>query len=354
MSEKELIKGNEAIARAAVAAGCRFYFGYPITPQNEIGQYMSGRMPKVGGVFIQAESEIAAINMVLGASSAGKRAMTSSSSPGIALKSEGLSYMAGCDLPAVVVNVQRAGPGLGGIQPSQSDYYHATRSAGHGDFRMIVLAPSRVQEMYDLTYEAFGLADKYRMTAMILADGALGQMMEPAEVRDGESAELPDKPWAVAGTKKKRKQNVINSLCLDPDELNAQNVKRFEKYRTIEQNETRCETYLTEDAEIVIAAYGVAARVARNAADELRDSGIKAGLIRPITLWPFAEKDFFRLTKTAKAFLTVEMSMGQMIDDVRLSTRCARPVSLFSKTGGLIPNAAEIAEAAKKAFSIVM
>ena len=286
MAEKVLMKGNEALAEAAIMAGCKHYFGYPITPQTEIAAYMAKKMPKIGGCFLQAESEVAAINMVYGVAGTGKRVMTSSSSPGISLKAEGLSYMAGSDLPCLVVNVQRGGPGLGGIQPSQADYFQATKGCGHGDYRMIVLAPSSVQEMASLTVKGFDLADKYRMTSMILADGTLGQMMEPVSLEDALVNEY-DKSWAVTGTEMKRKKNLINSLSLDPEELERLNFARFEKYKTIEENEVMYEEYMMDDAEICICAFGITARIAKNAIAMAREKGIKAGLIRPITLWPF-------------------------------------------------------------------
>ena len=269
MAEKVLMKGNEALAEAAIMAGCRHYFGYPITPQTEVAAYMAKRMPKIGGTFLQAESEIAAINMVIGAAATGKRAMTSSSSPGIALKSEGLSYLAGCDLPALIVNVQRGGPGLGGIQPSQSDYFHATRGAGHGDFHMIVLAPSSVQEMASFVFKGFNLAEKYRMTTMILADGTMGQMMEPVSLEMGE-VESYDKSWCACGGSGERPRNIVNSLFLKAEELEYFNIKRYEKYAEIEKNEAMYEEYMMDDAEICIAAFGIAARVSKNAIDEAR------------------------------------------------------------------------------------
>ena len=336
MPEKVLMKGNEAISEGAMAAGCLYFFGYPITPQNEVSAYLAKELPKRGGVFLQAESEIAAINMVIGASAAGARAMTSSSSPGVALKSEGLSYLSGCDLPAVVINVQRAGPGLGGIQPGQADYYHATRGAGHGDFKMIVLAPSSVQEMYDFGYEAFGLADKYRITAMVLSDGALGQMMEPAELTEKNEKTGYKKDWALTSTGMKRGKNIINSLNLQPDELEAENIKRYERYAGIEKNEARHESYLADDADIIVAAYGVTARVAKNAVDAARAEGIKAGLIRPVTLWPFPADAFKKGAERAKAFITAEMSMGQMHSDVELAIRCSRPNYKCGRTGGVV------------------
>ena len=349
MEKKVLMKGNEAIAEAAIRAGCRHYFGYPITPQTEIAAYMAKRMPKIGGTFLQAESEIAAINMVYGVSSAGLRVMTSSSSPGVSLKSEGLSYLAGADLPALVVNVQRGGPGLGGIQPSQSDYFQATRGAGHGDFRMIVLAPASVQEMAELTVSAFDLADKYRMTAMLLADGTMGQMMEPVALDDLKINPMPEKPWATTGTKMERKRNIINSLSLVPEELEQFNFARYEKYAEIARTEARAEEYRMEDAEICVAAFGIASRVSRNAVDAAREMGIKAGLIRPITLWPFPKETFKKSLSTVKRYISVELNMGQMIEDVRLATECRRPVTLCNRAGGMIPTPEQVLEAIKKA-----
>ncbi len=344
MSEKILMKGNEAIAEAAIVAGCRHYFGYPITPQTEVAAYMAKKMPKIGGTFLQAESEIAAINMVYGVASAGKRVMTSSSSPGISLKGEGLSYLAGADLPALVVNVQRGGPGLGGIQPSQSDYFQATKSAGHGDFRMIVLAPSSVQEMAELTVKGFELADTYRMTAMILADGTMGQMMEPVSL-DFDVKPAPKKEWATTGTKMERPHNIVNSLFLKPEELEKYNFLRYERYRIIEEKETMYEEYLMDDAEICIAAFGIAARVAKNAIDEARKQGIKAGLIRPITLWPFPKAPFAKAAEHVKSIISVELSMGQMIEDVRLATECKVPVTLCNRVGGMIPSPEQVLKA---------
>ncbi len=348
MAEKVLMKGNEAIAEPAIQAGCRHYFGYPITPQTEIAAYMAKKMPKIGGCFLQAESELAAINMVYGASSAGKRVMTSSSSPGISLKSEGLSYMAGSDLPAVVVNAQRGGPGLGGIQPSQSDYFQATRGGGHGDYHMIVLAPASVQEMAELTIKAFDLADKYRMTAMILADGTIGQMMEPVSF-DFDLQAPPEKPWAATGTGMKRKHNIINSLCLVPELLEEQNFKRYEKYAYIQENEAAAEEFMTEDADIIVVAFGIAARVSKNAVLEARKKGIKAGMIRPITLWPFPAKVIEKAAEHAKQMISVELSMGQMIEDVKLACKCRVPVTLCNRVGGMIPMPDQVLEAIEKA-----
>ena len=347
MAERILMKGNEAIAEAAIRAGCRHYFGYPITPQTEIAAYMAKKMPKIGGVFLQAESEIASINMVYGAAAAGMRVMTSSSSPGISLKAEGLSYIAGSDVPALVVNVQRGGPGLGGIQPSQSDYFQATKGGGHGDYRMIVLAPASVQEMASLTIKGFELADKYLMTSMILADGTIGQMMEPITFEDAE-IKTYEKPWALTGTEKKRKHNVVNSLYLKPDELEKKNFERYEKYAEIEKNEAMWEEYMMEDAEVCVVAFGIASRIAKNAVVAARAEGIKVGLIRPITLWPFPNAAFAKADKV-KAFVSVELSMGQMIEDVRLATECKKPVSLCNRCGGMIPSPDEVLEAIKNA-----
>ncbi len=348
MTDKVLMKGNEAIAEAALIAGCRHYFGYPITPQTEIAAYMAKRMPKIGGVFLQAESEVAAINMVYGVASTGKRVMTSSSSPGISLKGEGISYMAGADLPALVINVQRGGPGLGGIQPSQSDYFQATKGGAHGDFHMIVLAPSSVQEMADLTVKGFELADKYRMTSMILADGTMGQMMEPVSL-DYDVAPSPEKPWATVGTNMEREHNIVNSLFLAPEELEKTNFERYDRYKYIEENEAMYEEYMMDDAEICIAAFGIAARVSKNAITEARKEGIKVGMIRPITVWPFPKKPFEKAAETVKQFISVELSMGQMIEDVKLATGCKAPVTLCNRTGGMIPSPEQVLEAIREA-----
>ncbi|MGN0665253.1 MAG: 3-methyl-2-oxobutanoate dehydrogenase subunit VorB [Huintestinicola sp.] len=345
-SERCLMKGNEALAEAAVRAGCKCYFGYPITPQTEIAAYMSKRMPKAGGVFLQAESEIAAINMVYGAASAGVRAMTSSSSPGVSLKSEGISYIAGSDLPCVIINVQRGGPGLGGIQPAQSDYYMATKAGGHGDFFMLVYAPSSVQEMADYVVKAFDSADKWRMPAMILSDGLLGQMMEPVTFPEITSSE-PEKPWACTGHGNSREHNIINSLYLDPEKLENSNIERFKRYELVKKELPEYETYLAEDADIIVTGYGASARIAKSAVNAARAEGIKAGLIRPITLWPFPEAPYAEAAKHAKVFLDVEMSMGQMVDDIRLAVSCTRPVRFFGRTGGIIPKPSEVLEQIK-------
>ena len=348
MSEKVLMKGNEAIAEAAIRAGCLHYFGYPITPQTELAAYMAKRMPKIGGVFLQAESEIAAINMVYGVSSAGKRVMTSSSSPGVSLKQEGISYIAGADLPALIVNVQRGGPGLGGIQPSQSDYFQATKGGGHGDYHLIVLTPASVQEMADLTGLAFELADKYRMPAMLLADGTMGQMMEPVELPETEPVMI-DKPWAVTGTKMERKHNIVNSLYLVPEQLEQKNIERFERYKVIEENEARYESFMMDDAEICVVAFGIAARVSRNAVVQARKEGIKVGMIRPITIWPFPKAPLAQAADKVNSFISVELSMGQMIEDIKLATECRKPVELCYRVGGMIPSPEQVYESIKKA-----
>ena len=341
MGEKVLMKGNEAIAEAAIKAGCVHYFGYPITPQTEVAAYMSRRLPKVGGVFLQAESEIAAINMVLGVSATGKRVMTSSSSPGISLKSEGISYLAGSDLPALIVNVERGGPGLGGIQPSQSDYFQAVKGGSHGDFHLLVLAPASVQEMADLTIKAFDLADKYLMPTMLLADGTLGQMMEPVEFPETEPKKY-EKPWALTGTKMKREHNISTSLFLNPEELESENFKRYEKYKVVEENEPMWEEFMMEDAEYCVVAFGIASRVSKNAVIEARKKGIKVGMIRPITLWPFPKKPLLEAADRVKHFISVELSMGQMIEDVELAIRCKKPVSLCNRAGGMIPEPEQV------------
>ncbi len=334
------MKGNEALAEAAIRSGCRFYFGYPITPQTELAEYMARNLPKVGGTFLQAESEIAAINMVYGTSAAGKRVMTSSSSPGISLKQEGISYLAGSNLPAVIVNVQRSGPGLGGIQPSQSDYFQACKGGGHGDYHMIVLAPSTVQEMADLTVLAFDLADQYRVQTMILADGTVGQMMEPVELPEPVVKEF-DKPWALTG-KGKGKSRVITSLSLSPEELEEWNINNFKKYALIQSREQRAEEFLMDDAEVCVVAFGISARISRNAVLEARAKGIKAGLIRPISLYPFPVEVLKKAASHVKRFISVELSMGQMIEDVKLAIECSRPVSLCNRAGGVIVSPEEV------------
>lgn len=342
MSEKVLMKGNEAIAESAIRAGCRHYYGYPITPQTEIAAYMAKRMPKIGGTFLQAESEIAAINMVYGTASTGRRVMTSSSSPGISLKTEGISYLAGSDLPALIVNVQRGGPGLGGIQPSQADYFLATRGPGHGDFHVIVLAPASVQEMADLTRKAFELAEKYRMPAMLLADGTMGQMMESVVLPEP-CEDSPTAPsWATTGTEMKRPHNVITSLYLKPTDLERTNLERFKRYERLVAEEPMWESYLMDDADICIVSTGITARVSKNAIVEARKRGIRVGMIRPITLYPFPSVPLAKAAEKVKNFLCVELNMGQMIEDVRLAIGCSRPVSLCNRVGGMIPSTDEV------------
>jgi 2-oxoglutarate ferredoxin oxidoreductase subunit alpha len=336
------MKGNEAIAEAAIQAGCRFFFGYPITPQNQIPEYMSQRLPKEGGCYLQAESEVAAINMVYGAAGAGARVMTSSSSPGISLKQEGISYIVGAELPCVIVNMVRGGPGLGSIQPAQSDYFQSTRGGGHGDYRMVVLAPASVQEAVELTQLAFDIADRYRNPVLVMGDGLIGQMMEPVQMPDYVPAkDLPEKTWA-AGAMHKSGRAIINSLYIDPAVLEKHNLKLQKKYDLMTQNEVRVQTELVEDADYILVAYGTTARVARSAMRKLRASGMKVGLIRPITLWPFPDKAIAEAAKHAKAFLTVEMSMGQMVEDVRLAANGAKPVHFFGRTGGMVPSVREV------------
>lgn len=351
MSELTLMKGNEALAEAAIRAGCKCFFGYPITPQTEISAYLSKRMPKIGGVFLQAESEVSAINMIYGCAGSGIRCMTSSSSPGISLKTEGISYIAGADLPCVIINVQRGGPGLGGIQPSQADYWQVTRALGHGDFHVLVFAPSTVQEMADMVTKAFDLADKYRVPAVILADGLLGQMMEPVSFNEDAEIKLSDasqKPWAANGHGGKRTHNIINSLYLQANELEEKVRERFKRYEVIKAEETLAETTDCDDAEIVVCAYGSTARLAKTAVEAARKEGIKAGVFRPITLWPYPEKELREATKNAKKILVVEMSMGQMVDDVKLAVECKLPVEFVGRTGGVIPNPTEILEKIKE------
>ena len=341
------MKGHEAIAQAAIFAGCRFFFGYPITPQNEIPEYLSRELPKVGGVFVQAESEIAAINMVYGAAGCGARVMTSSSSPGIALKQEGITYIAAAELPCVIVNIMRSGPGLGGIQPSQADYFMATRGGGNGDYRTPVYAPATVQEAYDMTMEAFNVADFYRTPVMILADGMIGQMMEPVSFSQPKHRDLQEKSWATTGTKNQRPPNIINSLYLDPALLEGLCLKLDGKYKEMERIETDCEMLLTEDAELVFVAYGTTSRIVKNTLDSLRSKGIKAGLIRPKTLFPYPSKVFDQIP-FAKDILMVEMSTGQMIDDVKIAVNGRLPVHFFGRTGGIVPTPLEIEQKAEE------
>jgi 2-oxoglutarate ferredoxin oxidoreductase subunit alpha len=344
MAKKVLMKGNEALAEAAIRSGCRLFFGYPITPQTELSEYLAKNMPKVGGLCLQAESEIAGINMVLGAASTGARVFTSSSSPGISLKSEGISYIVGSDLPCVIINVQRGGPGLGGIQPAQQDYYQATKALGHGDMHFIVLAPAYVQEMATLVGEAFDLADIYRMPVMILADGALGQMMEPVDFEAKRQREIPEKTWATTGHGNKRPHNIVNSLYINPDELERIILERYERYKEIEEKEVLFDTYMADDADILIVSYGITARISKTAINMAREKGIKVGLFRPITLWPYPSKELAAYADKVDAFLSVEMNMGQMTDDVKVATSCKKPVYHYGRTGGVIPTPDEIFE----------
>lgn len=344
MGNRVLMKGNEAIAEAAIRAGCRHYFGYPITPQTEIMHYMAKRMVEVGGTFIQAESEIAAINMVYGAAAAGARTMTTSSSPGISLKQEGFSYIAGAELPVVVVNIVRAGPGLGGILPSQGDYFQATKGGGHGDYRNIVLAPASVQELYELTVDAFNLADRYRMLVLILGDGAMGQMMEPVEFRESEPIEKVDKDWSLCGTCENREHNTVKSIYIEADVMEAFNEKLQAKYRTVTQNETMVETFNCEDAEVIITAFGTCSRICRNVVRQAAEIGIKVGIIRPITLWPFPSETIAAAAEqdSLKAFLDIELNCGQMVEDVRLAVNGRKPVHFYGRTGGNLPTQKDI------------
>ena len=347
VSERILMCGNEALAEAAIIAGLDTYFGYPITPQNEITAYMSRRMAEEHRVFVQSESELAAINMVFGASATGKRAMTSSSSPGISLMQEGISYLSGAELPAVVVNVMRGGPGLGNIAPSQGDYFQATRGGGHGDYRTIVLGPSSVQELVDCMSLAFDLADEYRMTVVVLADGILGQMMEPIVLDKNPRRKLPAKDWALTGAEG-REQKIVRSLWLPEGALEEHNYKLQAKYKQVQEKEVLCEQYEVEDAEIVVVAYGVAARIVRHAVDRAREEGIKAGWIRPITLWPFPEEQISKAAEDFKIFLTVEMSCGQMVEDVKLAVAGKAPVLFYGRPGGGVPSVDEILERIKQ------
>jgi len=351
MVKKILITGNEAMSEGAIQAGCRFYAGYPITPQNEIPAYMSRRMPEVNGIFIQAESELAAINMVFGAAASGERAMTSSSSPGISLKQEGISYIAGTELPAVIINVMRGGPGLGNISSSQSDYFQATRSGGHGDYHSLVLAPCSVQESYELMFLAFDLADKYRIPVIILSDGTLGQMMEPLEIKSPclagrqkkSKVKNYKKPWALTGCKNRR-PNLIRSLYLKEGVLEELNLTLQKKYRNIQQREERYESLFLNDAKVILVAYGTMARIAKSAVYSLRKKGKKLGLIRPITLWPFPQKAFTKNIRPKTKYLVVEMSHGQMLEDVKLVVLGKASVEFLGRAGGGMPTEEAIIE----------
>jgi len=354
MGDLRLMKGNEALAEAAIRAGCQAYFGYPITPQSEILEYLADEGRKRGMIVLQAESEVASINMVYGASGAGARVMTSSSSPGISLMQEGISYIAAAELPCLVVNVNRGGPGLGTIQPSQGDYFQATKGGGHGDYRLIVLAPSSVQEMADFVYDAFDLADKYRNPVMILADGALGQMMEKVEFRDYNPADhIPPKPWATTGKPPTREANVITSLHIQPEKMEQINLRLQEKYRQVTAEETRFETVQTGDAEFVLVAYGLVARIAHRAVELARSEGIRAGLLRPVTLYPFPAKPLRDLAQRVHGMLVVEMNAGQMVEDVRLSVEGRVPVAFHGRMGGIVPSPEEILAKLKNMMTTV-
>ena len=343
MSEIKLMKGNEALAEAAIRAGCQGYFGYPITPQSEILEYLAEEGRERGMIVLQAESEVASINMVYGAAGAGARVMTSSSSPGISLMQEGISYIASAELPCLIVNVNRGGPGLGTIQPSQGDYFQSVKGGGHGDYRLLVLAPSSVQEMADFVFDAFDLADRYRNPVMILADGALGQMMEKVSFREYDpAAHRIAKPWATTGKTKSRARNIITSLHIEPEKMEQINLRLQEKYRLMAEKETRCEHFQTEDAEYLLVAYGLAARIAQGAVEMARAQGIKAGLLRPVTLFPYPSAAIRRLADSVRGVLVVEMNAGQMIEDVRLAIEGRVPVRFYGRMGGIIPSPDEV------------
>ena len=351
MGDKVLMKGTEAIGEAAVKAGCKCFFGYPITPQTEVAAYLSKRMPKINRVFLQAESEIAAVNMVYGAAGTGVRCMTSSSSPGISLKAEGISYIAGAELPCVIINIVRGGPGLGGIQPAQSDYFQATKGGAHGDFNMPVYAPASIQEMADIIQEAFDVADIYRTPVMVMGDGMLGQMMEPVEFRDVQARELPEKAsWAANGLHGRKQHNVINSLFLKPEELELHNEKLQAKYADIKKNEVKYEVFnCEEECDLIMVAYGTTSRICKNVIKLAAKEGIKLGLVRPITLWPFPQEAFDQtIDKTKHGYLSVEMSCGQMVEDVRLSVNGKKPVGFYGRSGGMVPTPAEILDKVKE------
>ena len=346
-----LMKGNDAMAEAAIIAGCRHYFGYPITPQNEVPAYMARRMPEVGGTFLQSESEIAAINMVFGAAAAGVRVMTSSSSPGISLKQEGLSYIAATHLPCVIANIQRAGPGLGGIGPAQGDYFQSVKGGGHGDYRLVVLAPSSVQEMADLTVLAFDIADKYRIPVMLLADAVVGQLTEPVVLPAASDAPGIPKPWALTGAKG-RPPNVIRSYFPSPEEILANNVRLQEKYARIgSELQPMCEEFLADDADLLLVGYGISGRVAKSVAIELRKAGFKTGVLRPVLLWPFPKKVFLRHAGRVKRFFVIEMSYGQMVEDVKLAIDCSVAVDFYGISGGFLPSEDDIMQRVREVMS---
>ena len=344
---RQFMKGNDAIIVGALAAGCRAYYGYPITPASEIAHAAALHFPALGGVFIQAESEVSAINMVYGTAGMGIRTMTASSSPGFSLKQEGLSYCAGAELPCVVVNIVRGGPGLGNIAPEQADYFQITKGGGHGNYRLITLAPNGAQEMCDLTMLAFDLADTYRNPACIMADGITGQMMEVVEIPEAKPVPFDHSSWEVRGTPESS-GNLISSIVLEPDELERHNLKMDAKYRDIMAKEVRCEEYRTEDADLVVVAYGVVSRIVYSAVDEARAEGLKVGLLRPITLWPFPSAAIARLAETAQRFLAVELSTGQMVEDVQLAVNGRAPVHFYGRCGGMVPGGKELLAEFKK------
>jgi 2-oxoglutarate ferredoxin oxidoreductase subunit alpha len=339
--DKKLMRGNAVVGEAAIRAGCKCYFGYPITPQNQLPEYMSRRLVEIGGVFIQSESEISAINMALGASVAGARVMTSSSSPGISLKQEGISFLAGCELPCVIVNMARGGPGLGNISPAQSDYFQATRGGGHGDYRTVVYAPASCQEVADLTMEAFDVADLYRNPVMILADGMLGQMMEPVAYDNYKPREIPPKDYILDGAKG-RPSRIVKSLILNPHEMEEFNWKLARKYHIIEKNETKYEEFMMDDAKVAVIAYGTAARIAKAAVKRARSDGMRIGMIRPITLWPFPSEVIYRRSATVSLFFVFEMSAGQMVEDVRLALDGESEIYFYGRPGGIVPTPVEV------------
>ena len=344
---KVLMKGNEAVGKAAIEAGCRYFFGYPITPQSEVPEYLSNELPKAGGVFVQAESEVAAINMVYGAAAAGARVLTSSSSPGLALKQEGIGYISNASLPAVIINMMRGGPGLGTIQPGQADYNESVKGGSNGDYHDVVLAPASVQEAVDMVMDAFDIADLYRIPVIVLADGLIGQMMEPVEFNYVPRAGLTEKTWALRGNRTGERNNCKN-LVIDPDDCEAWNLDHFKTYAKVEANEQAWEEYLLDDADYAFVAYGTASRVVRTAIGYLRAEGYKVGMLRPKTLWPFPQKAFDKVNDRIKKYMDVEMSMGQMVDDVRLAVNGKKPVHFFGRTGGVIPSVEEVIAETKK------
>jgi len=343
MGEIKLMKGNEALAEAAIRAGLQGYFGYPITPQSEVVEYLAREEPKHDYVLLQAESELAAVNMMYGAGGAGARVMTTTSSPGFSLMQEGISYIACAQIPCLFANIVRGGPGLGTIQPSQSDYFQATKGGGHGDYHLIVLAPNSVQEMVDHVYLGFELADKYRSPAMLLSDGAIGQMMEKVQLPDPIEYK-PDKPWATKGKKRGQERNFLTSLYIQPEEMEEKNIELQAKFKKIEENEVRFEEYKTADAEIIIVSFGLSSRISKKSVEMAREAGLKVGLFRPITVWPFPANQIADIAarKQVKFFISVEMNAGQMVEDVKLAVNGKKPVYFYGRMGGIIPTPKEI------------